>query len=118
MSVFSSNILRGVAAGAATVLFGFSAPAVAQESYPNAPIRLVVPFAPGGSTDLVGRLIAEHLGKRLGHSVVVENKAGAGGAVGAECIARSKADGYSLGMASVGTHGFNDAIDTDPTYTA
>lgn len=118
MSVFSSNILRGVAAGAATVLFGFSAPAAAQESYPNAPIRLVVPFAPGGSTDLVGRLIAEHLGKRLGQSVVVENKAGAGGALGAEYIARSKPDGYTLGMASVSTHGSNPAIYSDLKYDA
>lgn len=118
MSVITSKILRGVAACAATVLFGFTAPAAAQDSYPNAPIRLVVPFAPGGSTDLVGRMIAEYIGKGLGQSVVVENKAGAGGALGAEYIARSKPDGYTLGMASVSTHGSNPAIYPDLKYDA
>ena len=114
--MFTSKILRVAAAGAATVLLGFTTPTLAQGSYPTGPIRLVVPFAPGGSTDLVGRLIAEHLGKRLGQSVVVENKAGAGGALGAEYIARSKADGYTLGMASVSTHGSNPAIYSDLKY--
>ncbi len=119
MSLFTSQFLRRAVAGAATFLIGCTGAAVAQDAYyPSAPIRLIVPFAPGGSTDLVGRLIAEYLGKNLGQSVVVENKGGAGGALGAEQIARSKADGYTLGMATVSTHGSNPAIYSNLKYDA
>lgn len=118
MSVLCSKFLRRAAAGAATFLIGCTGAAVAQDAYPANPIRLIVPFAPGGSTDLVGRLIAEYVGKNLGQAVVVENKAGAGGALGAEQIARAKADGYTLGMATVSTHGSNPAIYSDLKYDA
>ena len=118
MSMLKSSLLRRAAAGAATFLFGVTGVAAAQDDYPTHPIRLVVPFAPGGSTDLVGRLIAEYMGKYLGQTVVVENKAGAGGAVGAEQVARSKPDGYTLGMATVSTHGSNPAIYSDLKYDA
>lgn len=118
MSVFTSRFLRRAAAGAATFLIGCTGAAVAQDAYPTHPIRLIVPFAPGGSTDLVGRLIAEYVGKNLGQTIVVENKAGAGGALGAEQIARAKPDGYTLGMATVSTHGSNPAIYSDLKYDA
>src|SRR5690606_16996810 len=118
MSVFTSKILGRAVAATATFLIGCTSVAVAQENYPSSPIRLVVPFAPGGSTDLVGRLIAEYLSKDLGQSVVVENKGGAGGALGAEQIAKAKADGYTLGMATVSTHGSNPAIYSDLKYDA
>lgn len=118
MAMFTSSVLRRAVAGAATFLIGFSGVAAAQDAYPNQPIRLIVPFAPGGSTDLVGRLIAEYVGRNLGQTIVVENKAGAGGAIGAEQIARSKPDGYTLGMATVSTHGSNPSIYSDLKYDA
>ena len=118
MSMLKSSLLRRAVAGAATFLFGVTGVAVAQDTYPSHPIRLVVPFAPGGSTDLVGRLIAEYVGKHLGQTMVVENKAGAGGALGAEQIARARPDGYTLGMATVSTHGSNPAIYSDLKYDA
>jgi tripartite-type tricarboxylate transporter receptor subunit TctC len=71
--------------------------------YPDKPIRLVVPFAPGGNADLTGRLFAEAMGKRLGQQVIVDNRGGAGGAIGAEQVAKSAPDGYSVVLGSTGT---------------
>lgn len=77
------------------------------QSYPVRPVTLIIPFPPGGSTDLVGRIVAEYLGKELGQPVVVNNKGGAGGAIGAKDIADAMSDGYTLGIATVSTHVIN-----------
>jgi len=83
------------AAGLAFALLGLADPAAAQD-YPIRPVRLIIPFPPGGSNDVVGRLIATHLAERLGKQVVVDNRGGAGGVIGTEVVAKSPADGYTL----------------------
>lgn len=104
--MFSTVLSTAVAA-----VFGSAAmPAAAQSNYPNKPIRLVVPFAAGGTTDLSARLVAEFAGRELGQTIVVDNKGGAGGSIGMEQVARSAPDGYTIGMATVSTHGSNPAV--------
>lgn len=78
--------------------------------YPDRPVKLIVPFAPGGSTDMVARLLAEKMGPFLGKAVVIENRGGGGGTLGADAIAKSRPDGYTIGMATVSTHGSNPAV--------
>src|SRR3954452_11561346 len=81
----------------AGVLLALTTMAVAAQDYPNKPVRLIIPFPPGGSNDVVGRLIATHLSERLGKQVVVDNRgAGAGGVVGSEVAANAPHDGYTL----------------------
>lgn len=85
-------------------------------SYPDKPIRLIVPFAPGGNTDVVARIVAEGLGKKLKQSIVVENRAGAAGIVGTEYAARAAADGYTLLVGHIGALTINPFIYTTLPY--
>src|SRR5256885_15920604 len=88
------------------------------QSFPSKPLRLVVPFAPGGSTDIFARLIADRLAAPLGQPVVVENRAGAAGNIGAEAVARAAPDGYTLLMATTGVMAINNALYRNMTYDA
>lgn len=92
-----------------------AAPAAA-DTYPSKPIRLIVPFAPGGPTDIMGRVVAKVLGDRLGQPVVVENRAGAGGNLGTGLVARADADGYTLGLSAVSSLAISPSLYTNLTY--
>ena len=96
---------------------GLAAPAVfAQDKYPSKPIKLVVPFPPGGPTDVFGRRYAERLSALLGQTVVVENKAGAGGTIGADLVAKAKPDGYTMLFGSSSTQVTSPLLMPDPPY--
>jgi tripartite-type tricarboxylate transporter receptor subunit TctC len=103
------RMARATCAALACLSVCFATAATAQ-TYPNKPIHLIIPFTPGGSTDILGRVIGQSLTEAWGQSVIIENKAGAGGSIGAEAAAHSPADGYTLFMGHVGTLAVNPAL--------
>ena len=111
--------------GAAALAAALAGPAAAQGNaasnagnYPDRPIRLIVPFPPGGTSDVVGRIFAEALGKQIGQPVVVENRGGAGGTVGSRAVASATPDGYTLLLGTSSTNGTNSAVYKNLPYDA
>jgi len=95
-----SRLVVAAGAGALALVALGGAGGVAAQNYPNKPIRLIVPIAPGGATDIVSRLIGQHLGALLGQTIVIDNRPGAGGTIGSSVVANAAADGYTLMMGS------------------
>ncbi len=99
----------------ALLALSLAAQPVAAQPYPTKPVRLIVPFPPGGVTDIVGRILAQRLGESLGQQVVVDNRGGAAGAIGAQAAAKSAPDGYTLLMATA-THAINATLIPNPNF--
>lgn len=94
---------------AATFLCAMPATGSAQ-TWPSRPIKILVPFPPGGTTDIVARTIADRMGQQLGQPVIVDNRPGASGAIGSDAVAKAPPDGYTIGMATITTHAINPAV--------
>ena len=110
MSFQASKRLLAQLLWAQVAIFFIASVSVAQTAWPTRPVKIVVPFAPGGTTDILARAMAPELTKAFGQPFVVENRAGAGGNVGADVVAKAPADGYTILMGTVGTHGINKAL--------
>jgi tripartite-type tricarboxylate transporter receptor subunit TctC len=106
----------GLALGAAAC--SLSGAAAAQAAYPARPVRIIVPFVAGGTTDIFARLVGEKLSQSLGQQFVIENRGGAGGNIGADAVAKADPDGYTLVMGTVGTHAINASLYAKMPYDA
>ena len=104
------RMLSALAGAALLLSIGYGGGVQAQTDYPNKPVKLVVPYAPGGATDVIGRVLAKQLSDSLGQQFVVDNRAGAGGSLGAGQVAKSPADGYTLLMGAFTSHTINAAL--------
>ena len=102
----------------AAALLALAGVAVAQGAYPGRPVTLVVPFPPGGGTDTGARIVAQKLGAKWGQTVIVENKGGAAGMIGADMVAKAKPDGYTLLMGNIGTQAINPSLYKKMPYDA
>src|SRR5690348_5381012 len=111
---------RTLAAFAALVLVASLADTAlrAADDYPSRPVQMIIPFAAGGPTDIVGRVMGAKMGEILGQQFVVENKTGAGGNIGAEAVARANPDGYTILMATVSTNAINPGLYKHIPYDA
>ena len=120
MSIFEQNrhaaLIRIVKLAPIVIAIFAGGNALAQTAWPAKPVKIVVPFAPGGTTDLLARAMATELSKAFPQPVIVENRAGAGGNLGADVVAKSPADGYTLLMGTVGTHGINKSLYSKMPY--
>ena len=111
---FAASALFAIATGA--MVFGVPGAQAQSGAYPDRPITMIVAFTPGSATDILARIVAAELATQMGQSVVVENKAGAGGSIGTNAIARAKNDGYTVGVVSQSTIGINPALYRDLPY--
>ncbi|MGH8619548.1 MAG: Bug family tripartite tricarboxylate transporter substrate binding protein [Burkholderiales bacterium] len=115
MTQFRSKFVRPLAAAFVAVALP-ALPALAQQPYPTKAVRLIVPFPPGGGNDILARAVGQRLSERLGQQVVVDNRGGAGGLVGATLAATALPDGYTLFLASLGNLAVNPALHEKPPY--
>lgn len=116
MTQSGAGFVSKVARLAALAVLASAALGASAQDYPTRPIKLVVPFAPGGGVDILGRLFGDAVSRGLGQPIVVENRPGAGAAIGAEFVARSASDGYTLLIGTSSTHGVNSAVNPKLPY--
>jgi tripartite-type tricarboxylate transporter receptor subunit TctC len=109
---------RLLAALTGIALFGAALPSAYSQTWPSRTVRIVVPFAPGGSTDIFARLVGDRLATALGQPVVIDNRPGAGGNIGADAVAKAPPDGYTLLMATTGVMAINNAMYKSLSYDA
>ena len=100
------------------VAIALAAGSPARAEFPDRPLKIVVPYPPGGTTDLLARAIAPRLGERLRQTVIVENRAGAGGVIGSQAVAKSPADGYTLLFGTIASHGILPVLQKPAPYDA
>ncbi|WP_232338140.1 tripartite tricarboxylate transporter substrate binding protein [Bordetella flabilis] len=118
MMVRALSLGAGLLSLAGALTGGPAQAADAAAGFPDRPVRLIVPFPPGGGTDILARPVAQKLGEKWGQPVIVENRAGAGGNIGTEAAARAPADGYTLVLGTVGTHAINQSLYKHLPYDA